>query len=271
MISALEHRLLLAHVLGCTQEALVANPTPVLTPAQQNQLDALMARRTAHEPMAHILGEREFYGLSFKVTKDTLVPRPDTETLIEGIRDWALGMKGSGNPQSPIPNPHILDLGTGTGCLLITLLHLLPDATGLGVDISEAALAVAAENAARMGVAGRTQFQKSRWTAQIPAQTFEIIVANPPYIPSNTVTALMPDVALYEPQLALDGGADGLDAYRELSQQLTPFAAPRVLVGLEIGDGQSVAVRDIFQNKGWKWLETKKDLAGIDRALIFTN
>jgi len=264
----IDARLLLQQVLGITREELLLEPKRMLSETEQQQFESLLERRLAHEPMSHIIGSREFYGLEFKVTPDVLTPRPDTETVVDTVllqitenRRWK-----TSNPASVI---RILDLGTGTGCLLLSLLHALPNARGTGVDISPQALAVAQENAEKLGLADRAEFALSRWCEKI-SKNYDIIVANPPYIASNAIAALMPDVADYEPHLALDGGPDGLAAYRDIARQLRPHLAEQAIVVLEIGAGQERLVADIFITEGFRLEAERSDLAGIPRCLVMT-
>ena len=183
--------------------------------------------------MAHILGQREFWSLAFKVTADTLDPRPDSETLVQAVLDQV--------PERSAP-VRLVDFGTGTGCLLLSLLHELPNAVGLGVDASAAALAIAAENANALGLAQRTTFRRGHWDDGIEPG-FDIVLSNPPYIPSGDIPGLQPEVASFEPRLALDGGADGLDAYRRLGPAAMRLLVSDGLAVLEIGIGQGDSVR----------------------------
>lgn len=272
--AALDARLLMQEVLACSREELVLRFDEEMTAEPLQRFDALIRRRAAYEPVSHILGRREFYGREFYVTRDVLDPRADSETLVEGvlkgIGDWGLGIGSiSPNPQSPIPNPRILDLGTGSGCLLITLLAELPGASGVAVDKSEAALAVAWDNARRHGVDARFETVCGNWLEGISGP-FDIVISNPPYIPTAEIPALQPEVAQFEPKMALDGGKDGLDCYRELAMQVTAALAPEGFAALEIGMGQEPAVSEIFINAGWKKDAVLHDLAGIPRCLVFS-
>ena len=221
------------------------------------EFDAALARRCAREPMSHILGVREFWSLDFAVTAAVLDPRPDSETLIEAAlaelpdrtRAW-----------------RILDLGTGSGCLLLALLSELPSATGLGIDASARALGVALANAARLGLAARAQFAERDWRHGIEGR-FDVIVANPPYIPSGAIDALQPEVARYEPRTALDGGPDGLDAYRVILPALPRHLAEGGLAVLEVGDGQAAAVAEMAQNAGFT-VTIRRDLGARERCVV---
>jgi release factor glutamine methyltransferase len=254
-----EARLLLASVLGVATASLVGYPERALTPGEGGRYELLIDRRARREPLTHILGRREFWGLSFRVTADTLDPRPDSETLIEAV----LGELP--DRQAPL---RLLDLGTGTGCLLLALLSELPQATGLGVDCSAAALAVATANASDLGLAGRAAFRLGRWGEGLSGP-FDLIVSNPPYIPSGDIGGLMPEVARYEPHLALDGGPDGLDSYRMLGAEIARLLTGTGLAALEIGLGQAPAVAALLAADGVAQATLRRDLAGHIRCLVF--
>jgi len=256
---SLDARLLIAHALYLTRADLVTNPNRQLTEPETAAIDALIARRKNREPVARILGLREFWGLPFGLNEATLDPRPDSETLIETtlkslrLGPWAL-------------SPNILDLGTGTGCLLLALLHELPEATGLGLDISPRAVQQATENADRLGLASRADFRTNNWLEGL-TETFDIIISNPPYIKSADIPSLMPEVRNHDPSAALDGGADGLAAYRHLIPRLPDFLKPSGLVVFEIGQGQAKAVSALFRASGFTEITAHNDLAGIERCL----
>jgi release factor glutamine methyltransferase len=254
-----EARLLLAHMLGVETATLVGYPERALTPAEGGRYEALIDRRARREPLTHILGRREFWGLAFRVTADTLDPRPDSETLIEAV----LGQLP--DRQAPL---RLLDLGTGTGCLLLALLSELPQASGLGVDCSAAALAVAEANAGDLGLAGRAAFRLGRWGERL-SQPFDLIVSNPPYIRAGDIDGLMPEVARYEPRLALDGGPDGLDSYRVLAGDIARLLAGNGLAALEVGLDQAPAVADLGAAAGLGQATFRRDLAGHIRCLVF--
>lgn len=233
-------------------------------PAAVEAFRALLARRVRREPMAHILGEREFWGLPFRVTPDVLVPRPDSETLIEA----ALALMGDrGRPW------RILDLGLGSGCLLLTLLREFPAATGVGLEASPPALAVARDNAASLGVAGRAHLLAGDWRQPGWAETlggpFDLLVSNPPYIEAVAIEGLMPEVGRYEPRLALDGGSDGLDAYRAIAAGAGLLVVPGGRVLVEAGMGQVPAITEIFRAAGFSAEAPWEDLAGVQRVASF--
>ena len=257
-----EARLLLARAAGLSVEQLVARGGDPAPAAVVTALRELTARRVRREPMAYILGEREFWGLAFKVSPAVLVPRPDSETLIETALELV--------PDRTRPL-RLLDLGVGSGCLLLTLLREYPEATGVGMDASEAALAMARENAEALGVAARARLTLGDWRQpdwiERLGGPFDLLVSNPPYIESRTIDGLMPEVARHEPRLALDGGTDGLDAYR-----LIAAAAPRLIVPggwllAEGGEGQASDIAGIFAAAGLSPQPARKDLAGVERVV----
>jgi release factor glutamine methyltransferase len=248
-------RLLMQRVLGCDHAGLILAGERVMTDAEQAALDALVMRRLAHEPVSKILGEREFYGRPFRVTADVLDPRADTETLI----DLALQHRAT----------RLLDLGSGSGALAVTLLAEWPEATGVAVDLSEKALAVTAENAGRLGVASRLTLLQGAWFAPVEGR-FELIVSNPPYIPSGEIAGLDPDVRDHDPHLALDGGADGLSCYRAIAAGAAAHLAPEGRIIVEIGAGQGPDVARIFAGAGFRLAAERPDLGGHVRALLFT-
>jgi release factor glutamine methyltransferase len=221
-------------------------------------LEAVLARRLAHEPMAFILGRQGFWTLDLAVSGATLIPRADSETLIEAALA-AFADRGSVR--------RVLDLGTGTGCLLLAALGEFPDAWGLGVDISAAACALAAANARENRLAGRAALLCADWAAPLSGR-FDLVLCNPPYIESGALPGLMPEVALHEPRTALDGGADGLDAYRRLFPALPGLLAPGGIAILEIGQGQAAATLELARQAGLAGGDPRTDLGGIPRALV---
>jgi len=214
----------------------------------------LLARREAREPLAYILGRREFWGLEFFTSPATLIPRPDTETLVEAVLDSGL------KPRT------VLDLGTGTGCLLLSVLHEFPAAFGVGVDISPAAAALARGNAEHLGLAHRSAFLAGSWADALEAK-FDLVLSNPPYIESADIAGLMPEVAAYEPLSALDGGGDGLMAYKQIISALPRILHADGLAVLELGAGQAISVATLALDAGFT-CATRRDLAGIERAAM---
>lgn len=252
----LDARLLLQAAAGLTREQLILGPDRALPPAELARFEDFIARRARHEPVSRILGEREFYGRSFIVTPTTLDPRPDTETLI----DAAL-------PLMP-PRARILDLGTGTGAIAVTLLAERPDATGVATDLSPGALEAAARNAARNGVADRLSLLEGSWFGPVSG-VFDIIASNPPYIPAGDIAGLSPDVRNFDPGLALVGGDDGLDPYRDIARNAARHLAEQGHVLVEIGAGQADEVEAIFAAAGFKAPARHRDLGGHVRCLAF--
>jgi release factor glutamine methyltransferase len=245
---------------------MIAHGRDLAPPAVEERLRGLTARRVAREPMAYILGEREFWGLPFKVSPAVLVPRPDSETVIEValsvLADRARAWR-------------ILDLGLGSGCLLLTLLKEFPNARGVGLDVSREALAVARENAGSLGVADRATLLHGDWRARDWAAPlggpFDLVVSNPPYIEAATIDGLMPEVARYEPRLALDGGQDGLTAYRAIALASGELVAAAGHLVVEIGEGQTIEIANIFEAAGLRLMAPVKDLGGIPRVLRATH
>ncbi len=248
-------RLLMQRVLGCDHAGLILAGERVMTSDEQAALDALLMRRLSHEPVSKILGEREFYGRTFRVTEDVLDPRADTETLIDLALD--------------VPARRLLDLGSGSGALAVTLLAEWPEATGVAVDLSEKALAVTAENAERLGVAARLTCLQGTWFDPVEGR-FDLIVSNPPYIPAGEIAGLEADVREHDPHLALDGGADGLSCYRAIAGGAAAHLAPAGRVIVEIGAGQGPDVARIFGDSGFWLAAERQDLGRHTRALLFT-
>lgn len=254
----LDARLLVAEALGVEPLRLVTHPEMVLTAQQQTAIEAMAARREDRQPISHILGRRGFWTLDLRVTKDTLDPRPDTETLVQGVLDRVADRHAA---------LRIVDFGTGSGCILLALLAELPNAHGLGIDQSAAALAVAAENAERNGLAGRAEFRLGDWGQGLDGP-FDIIVSNPPYIPDSTIDELEPEVARHEPRSALAGGADGLECYRALAPDIARLLAVGGITGLEVGAGQDSDVAALLTAAGLRDLCVANDLAGHGRSVF---
>lgn len=265
--SRLDAQVLLAYALNVTREAVFGYPERVLTGPQRDAFIGLIDRRSLRQPLAQIVGRREFWGRDFRVTPDTLAPRPDSETLISAVLDRLPPVPGT----APV---RILDLGTGTGCLVLTLVAELANARGVGVDASDAALEVARLNRRDLGLEGQVQFVRGDWCAAIPrggapsGERFDVVVANPPYITDRVMRELAPEVVGYEPALALCGGPDGLDAYRAIGPQLAQVLAPQGLAVLEVGAGQAQDVVRFLTDGGMKILGIDKDLAGIERCIV---
>lgn len=256
-----EARRLVGSALGLAAEELIAESGRKLIVDEERKVDSFAARRAAHEPFAYIVGMREFWSLPFCVNPATLIPRPDTETVVEA----ALKLMR----ERHCPSPRILDLGTGSGCLLLALLSELPQASGIGVDVSAAALSVAEDNARALGLDARACFQLGRWSEGI-AGPFDLIVSNPPYIPDGDIATLESDVRDFEPHLALKGGLDGLDAYRAIAAAVPSLLAANGTLALEVGAGQAEAVAALLRGAGLDIAAIRSDLAGIPRCVVAT-
>ena len=255
-----EARLLLAHATGGARDALLRDPRAPVGGEAAARFRALLAARAARTPAAHLLGGTGFWTLALRCTPDALIPRPDTETLIETALDL--------RPDRGAVR-RVLDLGTGTGALLLAALSELPAAAGLGLDRSEAAARLAHGNAAANGLAGRAAFAVGDWDAPL-AGRFDLVLSNPPYIETAAIPGLMPEVAAHEPRLALDGGADGLDAYRALARALPRLLAPDGVAVLELGAGMEAAVAALMREAGLAAHPARPDLGGVPRALPLT-
>jgi release factor glutamine methyltransferase len=260
--AALDARLLLMEAMGLSLEALVSAPERRLSRAERARFAQMLARRGAREPLAYILGRRAFWSFDLVVNDAVLVPRPESETVVNAILE-AVAASGRGT-DAPF---RILDLGTGSGCLLFALLSELPQAWGLGVDASNRALCVARDNAARLGLAARSALLRGDWLAGLDGR-FDIVVCNAPYIPTRDIDGLAPEIRLHEPRLALDGGADGLGAYRKIVGGLGKIVANNGLVALEVGDGQARAVENLLEAAGFCEIVHKPDLAGKPRVAV---
>ncbi|MCA1367960.1 peptide chain release factor N(5)-glutamine methyltransferase [Bradyrhizobium sp. BRP14] len=260
--AALDARHLVSGLLGLSRAALVTRGGEPVGEADAARIRAAIERRAAHEPVHRILGEREFFGLNLKLSKDTLEPRPDTETLVDclipHVRRIA-ARKGS---------CRIIDLGTGTGAICLALLDAVLDARGLGTDISDNALQTARENARRNGLAERFETLRSNWFEAVEGR-FDVIVSNPPYIRSSVIAELDPEVKYHDPVAALDGGDEGLNAYRAIALHAGRHLETDGLLGLEIGFDQKQAVTALFEAQGFRLLSGVKDLGGNDRVLVF--
>lgn len=254
-----EARLLVAAATGLSTAALIADPARAIGESEMGRLAELARRRAGREPLSRILGWREFWSLRLALGPETLDPRPDSETLIEAALDWA----GSRRAE-PL---RVLDLGTGTGCLLLALLRELQAAQGLGIDASAGAVAVAAANAAALGLADRARFRTGSWGDGL-SERFDIVLCNPPYIPAGEIAGLEPEVARFDPWLALSGGVDGLDSYRVLARQLPDLLAPGGWAFIELGAGQSAEAGALFEAGGLAVLAARSDLGNIPRCLV---
>lgn len=254
-----EARALLARAMGTTAEALLRDPRAPVPEGAGRAFAALLQRRAgAREPLQRLLGETGFWTLSLEVSGDTLIPRPDSEAVVEAALD-ALPERARVR--------RVLDLGTGTGCLLLAALSEFPQAFGVGVDVVPGAASLAARNARRNGLSDRAAFLAGDWAAALDAR-FDLVLSNPPYIASAEIAGLMPEVAVHEPRSALDGGADGLAAYRAVCADMPRLLAPGGVAVLELGQGQGEAVAALARGAGLRADGLRADLAGVPRALV---
>jgi release factor glutamine methyltransferase len=256
----LDARLLVQGVLEISHEELLLNNNKVLTFGEEGSLRKALGRRLNHEPVSRIMGMRSFWKSEFKVTPETLDPRPDSETLIEAVLEWV--------PEGLTARQRVLDLGTGTGCLLLSILQEWPKAVGVGLDISAGAARTAAANSRRLNLQRRAGFMVQDWAKFRPKGLCDVVISNPPYIAEKEREDLAPEVLDYDPPEALFGGHDGLVAYRSLAENLPFFLKPNGLAFFEIGPTQAADVTDILVTGGLTVLQTRHDLAGRDRVLV---
>jgi release factor glutamine methyltransferase len=250
--------LLLAAASGVERATLLAGAATTLSAEQNAALEALVRRREGREPIAYILGAKEFWSLRFEVDPAVLIPRPETETVVEAALEQ-IGERTAGL--------RILDLGTGSGCLLLALLAELPSATGIGVDHSSAALALAKRNAERLDLGARAGFRQGSWGEGLH-ERFDLIVSNPPYVAEVEWNLLQPEIRCFEPKAALVAGRDGLAVYHELAPECARLLGTDGALALEIGLGQADAVSAILAEHGLGVVEVRRDLAGIERCLV---
>ena len=247
-----EARLMLGHVTGRSQASLLSDLTAALNSDETRALEGTLAARQRRQPLSQIIGSTEFYGRRLTVTPDVLTPRSDTETLID------IALSG--------PFHRVLDLGTGSGCILATLLAERPEAKGVGTDLSKAALAVAATNIASLGVAEHAELRISDWFENVEG-LFDLIVSNPPYIAADEMSGLATEVRDWEPQMALSSGADGLAAYRVITDAALRFLRPNGRLAVEIGHRQGPAVSSLFEEAGFDQVLLHTDINGHDRVV----
>jgi release factor glutamine methyltransferase len=256
--AALDARILVCAALAIDHAALVRDPDLSIGDAVSS-LEAFASRRIKHEPVSRIIGRREFFGETYAIDPAVLDPRPDTECLVEAVIE-AVGLRKN----HPL---RVLDLGIGSGAILGALLSQLPHATGIGIDLSPEACSCARANLSRMGLAERSSIITGHWMAPIKGH-FDLIVSNPPYIASADIAGLAADVRGYDPHLALDGGADGLTAYRDIASALTQHLAQDAIAAFEFGEGQRDAIESILCSAGLKPVGSRRDLAGRDRVIL---
>ncbi len=256
----LDARVLVAHALSLDHAGLAAAGTRILDAKERDAIAMLAERRLAHEPVARIVGSREFWSLTLHIDPTTLVPRPETETVVEAALTEVDSVGARARPL------RIADLGTGSGAILLALLAELPNAFGIGTDTSFGALRVAQDNARRLQLVRAAFVACDLGAALHPS--FDLIVVNPPYIASEDIAALAPDVRDYDPRAALDGGVDGLDYYRAIAATIPPLLKPAGVLVVELGAGQAAAVGTLFSNAGLAPSRPHTDLQGVPRALV---
>jgi release factor glutamine methyltransferase len=256
----LDARLLVGHALGLDHAGLARAAQRALLPGEIAAIEELVVRRLKREPVARIIGVKEFWGLPLKITPAVLVPRPETETVVEAA---LAALDGAGLRMRPL---RIADLGVGSGALLLALLSELPHAFGVGTDCDAAALAVARDNAESLGLAARARFVACDFGSALQAG-YDLVVANPPYVASGDINALAPDVRAFDPRDALDGGPDGLAAFRAIAGDARRIVAAGGLLVVEIGMGQASAVGGLLAEAGFARTTIMPDLAGMPRAL----
>lgn len=260
--AAIEARLLIGGLLGLTNTEVFTGGDRILSGDEQARITNAVDRRLKREPVHRILGSREFHGMDLLISKETLEPRPDTEILVDCMLPHVrqiVATKGAAR---------LLDLGTGTGAIILALLKESPKAKGIGSDISEDALRTAAENAARTGLSERFEAIRSDWFKNISGR-FDIIVSNPPYIKSDVIPALEPEVRDFDPLAALDGGPDGLFCYRAIAASAGDFLEKDGVIGVEIGFDQKETVTAIFRSAGFTLVQAARDYGNNDRVLVF--
>lgn len=257
----LDSTILLAHALLVSKDWVIFNPDFALNETQQKDFFDLIARRANREPISHLIGKREFFGKDFLVSKNVLDPRPDSEILIESV------LKKFPNREEKL---NILELGIGSGCLIITLLKAFENADGTAIDISKSAIEVAQKNSEKHQTSQRLEIFESDLFSNLSRQKkFDLIISNPPYIPSREIETLEPEVKIFEPRSALDGGFDGLNFYRQIAAEAKNFLKDSGKIFLEIGFGQEKLVSEIFLKNNFSHIDSALDLSGVVRVLEF--
>lgn len=260
--AALDARFLLEEVCGTNLQTLLVFPEKKVTEEEVNQYRAFVQRRKDREPTAMILGEWDFMGLTFRLNKSTLIPEQDTEVLVETALEE---LKRRGLSEAPL---RILDLCTGSGCILLSLLHELRNAGGLGTDLSEEALEAARENAVRLGLQERGTFRQGDLWEPVGDERFDLIVSNPPYVPTDVIPTLEPEVRCGEPYAALDGGEDGLVFYRRIMKEAAGHLKPSGIIIVESGFDEAAQIAALMQDQKLRGIRTVKDYGGLDRVVL---
>lgn len=262
--AALDARFLLEEVCGTNLQTLLVFPEKKVTEEEVNQYRAFIQRRKDREPTAMILGEWDFMGLTFRLNKSTLIPEQDTEVLVETALEE---LKRRGLGEAPL---RILDLCTGSGCILLSLLHELRNVGGLGTDLSEEALEAARENAVRLGLQERAAFRQGDLWEPVGDERFDLIVSNPPYVPTEVIPTLEPEVRCGEPYAALDGGEDGLVFYRRIMREAAGHLKPSGIIIVESGFDEAPQIAALMQEQKLRGIRTVKDYGGLDRVVLGT-
>lgn len=260
--AALDARFLLEEVCGTNLQTLLVFPEKKVTEEEVNQYRAFIQRRKDREPTAMILDEWDFMGLTFRLNKSTLIPEQDTEVLVETALEE---LKRRGLGEAPL---RILDLCTGSGCILLSLLHELRNAGGLGTDLSEEALEAARENAVRLGLQERAAFRQGDLWEPVGDERFDLIVSNPPYVPTEVIPTLEPEVRCGEPYAALDGGEDGLVFYRRIMREAAGHLKPSGIIIVESGFDEAPQIAALMQDQKLRGIRTVKDYGGLDRVVL---
>lgn len=260
--AALDARFLLEEVCGTNLQTLLVFPEKKVTEEEVNQYRAFIQRRKDREPTAMILGEWDFMGLTFRLNKSTLIPEQDTEVLVETALEE---LKRRGPGEAPL---RILDLCTGSGCILLSLLHELRNAGGLGTDLSEEALEAARENAVRLGLQEKAAFRQGDLWEPVGDERFDLIVSNPPYVPTDVIPTLEPEVRCGEPYAALDGGEDGLVFYRRIMEEAAGHLKPSGIIIVESGFDEAAQISALMQDQKLRGIRTVKDYGGLDRVVL---
>ena len=255
-----EARLLLSYVTGLPMSRIFTNPDTELNSVEHKAFDGLVSRRLNHEPISHLLGTREFWSLNFLVGAQVLDPRPASETLVETAFKYFNDQNASFS---------VLDLGTGSGCLVLSVLSERPHAGGLGIDVSSAALGIARQNAILQSLSERVSFKYGDWAKNLYGE-FDLILCNPPYIAAHEMNNLASGIINFEPSISLFGGVDGLSAYRKLSDDIAKLLSPKGIAIIECGQGQSESVNQILKKAGLTQIDTNKDISGITRCGVFS-
>lgn len=256
---AFEAQLILSHVLNCSRLELIAHPDNAVSEVEKQCFEELLSRRMAREPLAYILGRKEFYGLEIAVSPGVLIPRPETELLV----DVCIKRLGKGEYV-------LVDVGTGSGAIAVALASNLPQSTVYAVDISASALQVAKYNIQSYSLEDRVHLAQGDLLEPISDKMFHAVISNPPYVPSSQIPLLEPEIALHEPVEALDGGEDGLEVYRRLIPAALNLLRECGFLAVEVGYSQAESVAQLFQSAGYNTVETFRDLSGIERVVVGT-